>query len=47
METFGDMRLRDLERAVAKIAAWDAHLPSTYRQKLMGALSQVLEMAVA
>lgn len=47
IETFGEMRLRDLERAAATIAAWEATLPGGYRPKLMGALSQVLEMAVA
>jgi integrase len=47
MDEFGDLRLRDLERAVAEIAAWDAQLPPRYRPKLMGALSQVLENAVA
>jgi integrase len=47
MDAFGDMRLRDLERAVAEVAAWDAQLPPGYRPKLMGALSQVLENAVA
>ena len=47
IETFGDVRLRDLERAAAKIAAWEAKLPPAYRPKLMGALSQVLESAVA
>ena len=41
------MRLRDLERAAAQIAAWEAKLPPAYRSKLMGALSQVLESAVA
>lgn len=46
IETFGEMRLRDLERAAARIAAWEATLPSGYRAKLIGALSQVLEMAV-
>lgn len=47
IETFGDVRLRDLERAAAKIAAWEAKLPPAYRPKLIGALSQVLESAVA
>jgi integrase len=39
------MRLRDLERGAARIAAWEATLPPSYRAKLTGALSQVLEMA--
>jgi integrase len=46
IEAFGDMRLRDLERSAARIAAWEATLPAGYRTKLVGALSQVLEMAV-
>ena len=46
IETFGDMRLRDLERGAARISAWEATLPPAYRSKLIGALSQVLEMAV-
>jgi integrase len=47
IETFGGLRLRDLEGAVAKIAEWEATLPPAYRPKLMGAMSQVLEAAVA
>jgi integrase len=46
VEAFGKMRLRDLEHGAARIAAWEATLPSGYRTKLMGALSQVLEAAV-
>jgi len=46
METFGEMRLRDIERAGARVAAWEATLPVAYRPKLIGALSQVLGMAV-
>jgi integrase len=46
IETFGGMRLRELERATARIAAWEATLPHAYRSKLIGALSQVLGAAV-
>lgn len=46
VETFGAMRLRELERAAARIAGWEATLPPRYRAKLVGALSQVFEMAV-
>lgn len=46
VEAFGEMRLRDLERAAARIAAWESTLPPRYRTKLMGALSQVLQAAV-
>src|SRR3954453_8268886 len=45
-EAFGELRLRDLERSAARIAAWEAPLPPAFRTKLIGALSQVLEAAV-
>lgn len=46
VEMFGRMRLSDVERSAARIAAWEATLPRAYRSKLIGALSQVLEAAV-
>jgi integrase len=46
IETFGGMRLKELERATARIAAWEATLPGGYGAKLIGALSQVLGAAV-
>ncbi|MBA2614317.1 MAG: hypothetical protein H0U90_00815 [Actinobacteria bacterium] len=44
---FGDRSLDDLGRSVADIAAWQAMLPHGHRPKILGALSQVLERAVA
>jgi integrase len=44
--TFGDIRLRDLERMAADIAEWRATLPERSRYGIMSAFKQALDVAV-
>lgn len=46
VRTFGDVRLRELERMVDEIAAWQARQPERVRYARMSALRQTLAAAV-
>lgn len=46
VETFGDVKLADLEQMSATIAEWQATLPAAYRYAIVCSLRQVLEAAV-
>jgi hypothetical protein len=46
LERFGDVTLGELEWADDELAAWRASVPEGYRPKVIGALAQVLELAV-
>lgn len=46
IRAFGDVSLRDLERMVDEIAAWQAGLPARSRHRIVQALRQCLDAAV-